>query len=217
MGRRITAFAIDGLLLGAIAAVLLARAKHSSISGAPDDACATFNTSICFQSGDHLYQWNSGSFWGAAWLGGLAGFLDLVVLQAATGASIGKLILGLRVIDERGRKANFARMFGRWVMLLIDLACLVVGLLTALISRPHRRVGDFVCGTYVVGVKDLGHPMFDAAAYVSPSLSTSHPQGWSPAGYEPPPSWAPNGTPRSAESQWGRPKPPDPSAPDPTQ
>ena len=163
LGRRIAAFLIDGAFLAVISAILLATAKHSTYTGAPAGACDGFNptgtSSICIQSGSHLYLWSRSGLHRATLYGGLLGFLDLVVLQGLTGASLGKLCLGLRVIDKQGRKANFLRMIGRWLFLTVDAACFIVGLVTTLASHPHRRVGDFVCGTYVVATGSVGMPI----------------------------------------------------------
>ena len=90
---------------------------------------------------------------------GLLGFLNLVVLQSITGASLGKLMLGLRVVDQQGNKAGVGRMLGRWVLLLVDALCFLVGLITVLVTHPHRRVGDLACGTYVVATGSVGQPI----------------------------------------------------------
>jgi hypothetical protein len=151
-------------------------------------------------------------------LTGLAGFLDLVVLQTLTGASVGKLCVGLRVIEQPGNEARFMRVLGRWLFLAIDLGCFLVGLVTTLATRPHRRVGDLVCGTYVVAVADVGHPVGlpDAFAPVQSAVPTAYgappgapvPPGWgTPAGWAtvPPPTpvATPPGTSPTTPGEWG--------------
>ena len=79
-----------------------------------------------------------------------------MVLQAVTGASIGKHALGLRVVDEQGRKAGLGRTIVRWLFLIIDGGIFLIGLITALVTHPHRRVGDLVAGTYVVARRAPG-------------------------------------------------------------
>ena len=95
----------------------------------------------------------------------LVTFVDFVLVQALIGASIGKLCVRLRVVDERGDKANLFRMFGRWLLLVVDAGFFVVGLVATLGTHPHRRVGDLLCGTYVVAASDVGEPIVAAAWY----------------------------------------------------
>jgi len=62
LGRRFAALAIDLVLLGAIAAILFAVAKHTSIAGAPKDMCdklSSSGSSVCVQIGGRVYRWNS--------------------------------------------------------------------------------------------------------------------------------------------------------------
>ena len=53
------------------------------------------------------------------------------------------------------------RMFGRWVMLVIDLGFFLVGCIITGATHPHRRLGDFVFGTYVVSMSSVGRPIVD--------------------------------------------------------
>lgn len=79
------------------------------------------------------------------------GFFNYVVLTAVTGATLGKLVFGLRVVTANGRRAGVGRNLVRWLFLVIDAACCFLpGLLTSLNSKGHRRIGDMVAGTFVV-------------------------------------------------------------------
>jgi uncharacterized RDD family membrane protein YckC len=225
LGRRFAALAIDLVLLGAIAAILFAVAKHTSISGAPKRTCdelSSSGSSVCVQIGGHVYRWDRGTYAGAAVLSLLAAFLDLVLLQTLMGASVGKLFVGLRVIEQPGNEARFLRMLGRWVFLIVDLGCFLVGLVTTLVTHPHRRVGDLVCGTYVVATSSVGVPVI-VATYPPPgfgapppayahSVPGHYPAGWGgPAGWTAPPVVTPPGTTPTTPGEWGavaRPAPP---------
>ena len=45
----------------------------------------------------------------------------------------------------------------RWLLLVVDaFFCFLVGLITALATTGHQRVGDLVAKTYVVSAHDLG-------------------------------------------------------------
>lgn len=85
-------------------------------------------------------------------------FCNLVLLTAASGASIGKRLFGLRVVDAAGQTAGFFRNVVRWLLLIVDgFCCGIVGLLVARNSAGHRRVGDMAAGTYVVHRSAAGH------------------------------------------------------------
>lgn len=85
-----------------------------------------------------------------------------IVLQGVTGASPGKLLTGLRVVDARGRRAGVGRSFVRTLFWIVDAApwfLPLVGFIVGLTSTGHRRVGDIVAKTYVVAVRDTGTPV----------------------------------------------------------
>ncbi|MBL8693651.1 MAG: RDD family protein [Planctomycetes bacterium] len=89
-----------------------------------------------------------------------------------TGASIGKRLLGLRVVDAHGRNASTGAHVVRSLALLIDafipVPALSVGMVMLALSRDGRRLGDILAGTYVVreekGTVDAGEP-FRAQRY----------------------------------------------------
>jgi len=203
LGRRAVALAIDLLFLAVIGVVLFAAATHHSYYKAPPDACSEITrraSSMCLQLSDRVYIWDRTAYLRVMLLVATAGFLDLVVLQTLTGASVGKLCVGLRVIEQPGHEARFLRVLGRWVFLAVDLGCFLVGLVTTLATHPHRRVGDLVCGTYVVGVGSVGFPV-DLPDPFTPVQSTTPPAYGAPPGAPVPPGW---GTP----SGWAAVPPP---------
>lgn len=75
-----------------------------------------------------------------------------VVVQGRTGASPGKALLGVRVIDRHGHEPGFARSTVRALAWVIDgIALLVpIALWAAWFTPGHRRVGDLLAGTFVV-------------------------------------------------------------------
>ncbi len=162
LGRRIAAYLIDVTLVVVIGAALVATAV-TRVYGAPAGTCpgfiATAGTYWCRQIGGHLYVLNQSARLRSEAITMLAGFLDLVVLQAFTGASVGKHCFGLRVVDQNGDGPSFLRTLARWIMLVVDSGCFLVGLITVSVTHPHRRVGDLVCDTYVVSRSDAGHPI----------------------------------------------------------
>ena len=207
LGRRIVAYVIDIALVLGVGALLLASAKYSSFYGAPSNACKSFHSSMCFQLNDHVYVWKHSAFVRSELVSTLVAFLDLVVLQTLTGASIGKLCMGLRVVDALGHPAGFLRTFGRTALLAVDGACFLVGLVAVLGTHPHRRVGDLACGTYVVSKAHVGRLIFVTKSPSEPAEITSWRRGWSPTGFDTPESWSPPSVTRGRESPWEKPPP----------
>ena len=221
LGRRAAAFAIDLVFLVILGGVVLMLANHQNLVGTPPNACSTRmlrDATLCVRFGDHVLGWDRPAVVRSAFLFGVAGFLDLVVLQTLTGASVGKLCVGLRVIEQPGHEARFLRVLGRWVFLAVDLGCFLVGLVTTLVTRPHRRVGDLVCGTYVVGVGSVGIPVglpdpFAPVQSTTPSAYGAPPGAPVPPGWGTPSGWAtvpppapvptPPGTSPTTPGEWG--------------
>jgi uncharacterized RDD family membrane protein YckC len=213
LGRRLAAFLIDAALLAVIGSILASMVQHASFYGAPSGACATETAGTgltCYQLGHHLYIWDGNALFRSEAFTAAVGFLNWVVLQAITGASFGKLLFGLSVVDAQGLKAGSSRMLGRWILLLVDAGCVLVGLITVLATNPHRRVGDLVCGTYVVSRLSVGRPI-GAFRYAAPVYSEAAPDGPGPASLKaPPPQWvsqAPPPTPATPKATRSAPKP----------
>ena len=224
LGRRFAAYAIDGLFGLLAVAVVLSLAKHQSYSHAPSDVCeilrarrAPSSSIVCVRFGSHAIEWTQRAFFVAYGAGALVGILNLVVLPALSGASVGKHVVGLCVVDERGQKAGFGRTIVRWLMLVIDGGIFLVGLITVLATHPHRRVGDLAAGTYVVAKQTLGVPVGVALAqsYARPQAEVGF-RGRPVPGWAPPPG-APAPAPPAAawEPPTGAPPAPAPHAPAP--
>ena len=75
-----------------------------------------------------------------------------VVVQGITGATPGKALLGIRVVRPDGSPAGPLRSVVRAVAWLVDgIALLVpIALWSAWFTPGHRRVGDWLAGTFVV-------------------------------------------------------------------
>jgi uncharacterized RDD family membrane protein YckC len=75
-----------------------------------------------------------------------------VAVQGVTGASPGKALVGVRVVRPDGTAPGWRRSVVRVVAWVVDgLAVIVpIALWSAWCSPGHRRVGDWVAGTYVV-------------------------------------------------------------------
>jgi uncharacterized RDD family membrane protein YckC len=79
--------------------------------------------------------------------------------QGRSGASPGKQLVGLRVVDASGQPCGTGKAAVRWVAWLIDgfPYCLpLVGFVMIFTNADQRRVGDRLAGTWVVGADDVG-------------------------------------------------------------
>lgn len=92
----------------------------------------------------------------ASVLGSLVAFLALAaavyftLAHALMGASIGKWVLGLRVVDGRGRRPSPARCAVRAAFSIVGVGVVGLGVLLALFNRSGRALHDLVAGTTVV-------------------------------------------------------------------
>ena len=74
-----------------------------------------------------------------------------VLCEAATGATLGKRMVGIRVVGEDGEHVSFGAAFVRNLLRLVDaLFFYFVGFIFALLSTRGRRLGDRAAHTIVV-------------------------------------------------------------------
>ena len=68
------------------------------------------------------------------------------------GQTPGKRVVGIRVIKDTGRPINVYEAIGRNLLRVVDAmpTLYFVGIVTMMISRQNRRVGDYVVGSIVV-------------------------------------------------------------------
>jgi uncharacterized RDD family membrane protein YckC len=81
------------------------------------------------------------------WFGGRAW------LDSSTGATPGKMLLGIKVVDESGALPTLQASFKREAMLVVDYFPYVfplVGLIAAVRSDRDQRLGDRVANTLVI-------------------------------------------------------------------
>ena len=219
MGRRILAWLIDLVIyLGLTVALFAVLADYVEIpSGSFLDACERLQfqdsdaAAGCIEVGDRAYV-TSNADNGIQTLASFGYFVFFILLQGIAGGSPGKLLTGLRVVNQHGKRAGVGRSIGRTLLWIVDAApwfLPLVGLITGLTSTGHRRVGDMAAGTYVVARKDVGQPVRTGAAAAPPAQGA-----WG----APPPQWAPQSPPPGGASAAPPPMPgaAAPTAPPPT-
>ncbi|MGI8662127.1 MAG: RDD family protein [Acidimicrobiales bacterium] len=211
VGRRIGAFFIDlAIFIAVLGFFFFAIADEVSTREAlrRDDCYEHVNTfdestnlrcdnAFSFQSNDNVYLIDKGSGVGGSIV--LSGVLYLLI-PLLLGGTLGKLMVGLRVVDDTGAKAGPGRTALRWLFFLVDgpLTLGICGLVTSLANQDHQRVGDMVAHTYVVHADAVGRPPSSPVA----------PQAWQPYG---PPGPQPWGTPPA--TGWPAPPPPPTESP----
>ena len=214
LGKRIVAYLIDWVIPVAVGIVLFITLAESLDKGGTFfegvDMCDSIRDSgeatLCFETDDSVVAVDGGETALVFGIPILISLLNHVLLQGATGASLGKHALGLRVVEQRGEIAGYGRQLVRWLFLfLVDSQCAVVGLIVAAVTHPHRRVGDFVAGTYVIGKQDVGRPVV-APSNAPPGGDAPAPTGYG-APYTPSAPTAPPGPQSAPPQQFGAPPP----------
>ncbi|MCB1568113.1 MAG: RDD family protein [Xanthomonadales bacterium] len=65
-------------------------------------------------------------------------------------ATVGKMALGIKVVDAQGRRLTLAHAVGRWFAAALSYLTLYIGFLLAAFSHDKRALHDMVAGTQVV-------------------------------------------------------------------
>ncbi len=74
--------------------------------------------------------------------------------SSATGATIGKRAMGLRVTDMNGDRISFGRATGRYFGRLLSHAFCMFGYVMAAFTDKHQTLHDMVAGTLVMDVNE---------------------------------------------------------------
>jgi uncharacterized RDD family membrane protein YckC len=234
VGKRIGAAIINGvivLIALVIVTNLIIDLKREDLPAGVDgtEACDQLQDlgfSFCVSSNDTVF-YSEDSAAGtliiviplAVW------FLVSALPQGLSGASLGKHLVGLRVIDKNtGRQVSFGKNLLRWIVGIFDAGCCFpVGLIMVLTTKGHRRLGDMAANTLVVNKESVGtppvvpgltSPQFTGSPYATsypPSSPMSPPMPASPTGWPPPSAGTPSAPPPQAAPM--TPDVPPPGAP----
>jgi uncharacterized RDD family membrane protein YckC len=190
MGRRIGAYLIDVVIAWVVMAAVFWAVSDTVPNSALISCSDADAPTLCFEIGDTIRFAEGGD----ANLVTVAGLLVWAVfgiaVQGVTGGTPGKLMVGLRVIrQDDGQLAGIGRCAARTVLWLVDAFPYIlplVGLITGLATKGHRRVGDMAAGTLVVRSDAVGTPPVVAGLTVpgavawSPPVPMGGPGGWIP-------------------------------------
>ena len=65
-------------------------------------------------------------------------------------ATLGKMALGIKVVNAHGGRLSFAHALGRWFAALLSYVTLYIGFLMAAFTGKKQALHDLVAGTFVV-------------------------------------------------------------------
>ncbi|HSP02458.1 MAG TPA: RDD family protein [Acidimicrobiales bacterium] len=203
MGRRSLAWIADLLIYVAIvAAGFASMAEYTEIPPGvlEEEACDLFEeqnpgaADACIAADGSIYLLDTGEA-GVQTVLSLGWLAFFIVLQGLTGGSPGKLLFGLRVVDQYGAKCGLGKSLARTLLWVVDAAPWIiplVGPIAAFTSSGHRRVGDLAAGTYVVASSSVGQPILTSNAPIPAGQ-----QAWGAA-----PPTAPPTAPPAADQGW---------------
>ena len=129
VGRRAVAIIIDSVLLFIVGYII---------------ALATGQT-----TGDGFNVRGGPAF---LWLG--IGLAYYIVMEATSGATLGKRAMGLKVVKQSGEPMDWQASIVRNIMRIIDgFFFYLVGAIAVWVSKNKQRLGDMAAHTIVVKVK----------------------------------------------------------------
>jgi uncharacterized RDD family membrane protein YckC len=125
VGMRFLALLIDSILLGVAGGILLVFFRL--LLGSPAGTAV------------------------ASLVGSVVGIVYCIGLEATQGATLGKKMLGLRVVKTDGSAIGWPEAFIRYLLRIVDLMLVIpIGAILIWITPQHQRLGDFVAHTIVI-------------------------------------------------------------------
>jgi uncharacterized RDD family membrane protein YckC len=191
VGRRVAAFIIDGIIAFAInIAIFFALAtKEDGVVKALNDGDLNLNSTVYgnLKIGDHTYSVYGGTAATYFLLSIVIGLLYWVVLPGLKGFTLGKLMLGIRVVKDDGTlPIGIGRSFARQFLWIADAFPYVIpyltGFIVAMTGKNHQRIGDRVANTLVVKAEAVGNlaPAAAATSTAPPPLAPEFQGGTAP-------------------------------------
>lgn len=80
--------------------------------------------------------------------------LYFAIFEWAYGATLGKLVLGMRVVQENGDPCSFGSAFIRGLLRYIDSLFFAIPAYTSMKHPFYQRIGDKAAKTIVIGSTD---------------------------------------------------------------
>ena len=151
-GRRFAAWLIDGIVGGLIAVTL------TMMSGFAFALAWGVVVGLRWAIVDENFVAAVSALVGVA-----VGVVSSVVYHAAMESSplqatVGKLLLGVKVTDLHGRRISFVRALGRFAGKIASCLILGIGFDMAAFTENHQALHDMIAGTLVMKVQSAASP-----------------------------------------------------------
>jgi len=96
-------------------------------------------------------------------------FYDLACETLLNGQSLGKKIMGIRVISLSGEQPSFSQYLNRWIFRLVDFTFTahMLGVILVAATEKKQRLGDIIAGTVLVKTKPrvpINHMLYQPVA-----------------------------------------------------
>lgn len=157
VGRRVVAFIVDVLIISVVNLAIFFALAGDPVEGLATGELQPDSTIYGnIELGDKTYS----VYGGTAGLYFLLAFgISIgyfVVLQGIKGLTLGKAMMGIRVVkdDGSGQPPGVGRAFGRWFLWIADafpyFIPYLAGFIVAMVNKRNKRIGDMVASTLVV-------------------------------------------------------------------
>jgi uncharacterized RDD family membrane protein YckC len=98
-------------------------------------------------------------------------FYDLVSEIVLNGQSVGKKVMGIKVISLSGDQPTISQYLIRWLFRVIDFSILggLVALILVAVTEKKQRLGDLIAGTVLIKLNprtSLSHTMYEPVSTV---------------------------------------------------
>ena len=77
-------------------------------------------------------------------------YFPFVFLQGLTGTTVGKMVMGIKLINNQGDKVGLWDSLVRWIGYYLSVTFLFIGFLWSLFDQDSQTWHDKIAGTYVV-------------------------------------------------------------------
>ncbi|OGY21953.1 MAG: hypothetical protein A2126_00635 [Candidatus Woykebacteria bacterium GWB1_45_5] len=136
---RLLAFIIDIVILGIVVGVPLNFVFGSGVVSS-------------IQSGDLATAQRLSNM--QSWITGIIQLAYFISLTTIFGGTLGKLVLGLRVVDANGQKINIVKAILReFIGKILSFLTLLLGFIMVGFDSKKQGLHDKIAGTYVVKVR----------------------------------------------------------------
>ena len=84
-------------------------------------------------------------------------FLYIPVCEYAFGGTLGKLALGLRVVNKHGEYVSFLQAIARQILRVLNALIFYTGILLILFTKDKQTLHDYVTSSYVIKYKEVSY------------------------------------------------------------